>query len=93
MIEIFGTIAMVLAVAGVVLNNHRYRWCFVVWTVSNIITAAIHIRAGIFSMVVRDVIFIVLAWHGWIVWGKTENRFTTKSTENTKKNKKGNKDV
>jgi hypothetical protein len=34
-VEIIGTAATVLAVAGVVLNNRRRRACFAVWLVSN----------------------------------------------------------
>lgn len=67
-IEAIGTLATVLAVAGVVLNAHRRIGCFGLWAVSNSLTLGIHAWAGIWSMVVRDVIFLVLAWYGWRKW-------------------------
>jgi len=70
MIEIFGTIATVLAVTGCVLNNRGARVCFLLWLVSNIICAVLHSGAGLWSLVVRDVLFSVLAVEGWIKWGK-----------------------
>ena len=70
MIEIFGIISMVLAVAGVVLNNRKARGCFYLWIVSNTICAALHWQAGIYSLVVRDVVFIVLAVEGLWMWSR-----------------------
>ena len=70
MIEIFGTVATVLAVAGVLLNNHRRRECFLIWIVSNAMTFAIHAHAGIASLAVRDAIFLALALDGWNRWRK-----------------------
>ena len=40
MTQLFGWIAMVLAVSGVWMNNHRMRLCFVLWFFSNGISAA-----------------------------------------------------
>jgi len=70
MIEIAGTVATVLAVAGVVFNNRLDRRCFVLWIVSNIICAAVHLQAGIWSLLARDVIFAILAVEGLILWGR-----------------------
>jgi nicotinamide riboside transporter PnuC len=66
--ELFGTIATVIAVVGVVLNNRRLRWCFLLWLVSNSITAIIHVHAGIWSLFARDVLFLLLAVEGWWRW-------------------------
>ncbi len=67
--EIFGLISTALAVVGVIANNRKLRWCFLLWMVSNAITLVIHTRAGIWSLALRDVIFLVLAVEGWIRWG------------------------
>jgi len=72
MIEIIGTISSILAVVGVIANNRRLRWCFLVWIVSNGLCAAIHIYAGIWSLFARDVVFFILAIEGWIIWGKVK---------------------
>ncbi|KKN22334.1 hypothetical protein LCGC14_0916000 [marine sediment metagenome] len=72
MIEIIGVFATILAVTGVLANNRRLRWCFIVWMVSNSLTAGIHAYAGIWSLLVRDVIFLALAVEGWRMWKKKE---------------------
>jgi len=69
-IEVIGTFATVLAVIGVLANNRRLRWCFLVWLVSNTLSAGIHAHAAIWSLFARDVIFIVLAIEGWFRWGR-----------------------
>lgn len=69
-IEIAGIIATIFAVIGVITNNRRLRVCFLLWLVSNGLTGAIHVHAGIWSLVVRDAIFFVLAIEGWIKWGR-----------------------
>ena len=66
-LEIFGVIATALAIIGVVFNNFRCRECFVLWVVSNAITAVIHYRARIYSLLARDVIFLVLAVAGIVL--------------------------
>lgn len=68
MLEILGTIGTVIAIAGVILNNYRMRACFIVWLVSNSMALAVHLIVGPWSFVARDLIFIGLAVHGWIVW-------------------------
>lgn len=70
MIEIIGTVATVLAVIGVLTNNRRLRVCFLIWMLSNLLTGAIHAHAGIWSLLVRDVIFFGLAIEGWVRWGR-----------------------
>jgi len=69
-IELIGTIATIIAVIGVVFNNRRLRICFLLWLVSNGLIGAIHVHTGIWSLVVRDAIFFVLAIEGWIKWGR-----------------------
>ena len=70
MTELIGTIATVLAIAGVLLNNHRLRVCFLVWMVSNALTLGLHLHAGLYSLAVRDAAFLLLAVHGWVKWGR-----------------------
>ena len=72
MIELTGTIATVLAVLGVVLNNRRMRICFAIWLVSNTLSLVIHVDAALWSLAARDAIFIVLAVDGWVRWGKKQ---------------------
>lgn len=68
--DLFGWVATVLAVSGVILNNHRMRVCFVLWFISNGISAALHIGQGMWPLVARDLIFNALAIHGFLLWGR-----------------------
>jgi nicotinamide riboside transporter PnuC len=70
MIELLGTIATILAVIGVVLNNRKLIGCFWLWLISNSITLFIHGQSGIWSLAARDLIFLVLAVEGLIRWRK-----------------------
>ncbi len=70
MIETFGIISTILAVAGVILNNRKLIACFYLWLLSNGITALIHYDAGIYSLFLRDIIFFGLAVEGLWRWRK-----------------------
>lgn len=70
MIEIFGWISTVLAVAGVLLNNNRLIACFWLWLVSNLICAHLHAHVGLWPLYWRDVAFFVLAVVGFYQWRK-----------------------
>lgn len=69
-LEYLGWLVTVVAVTGVILNNRRLRACFILWTFSNAASAAIHLTTGPMALVARDLIFLALAAHGWILWGK-----------------------
>jgi len=81
MIEILSAISAVLAIVGVVANNRRLRWCFLVWIISNATAAFIHIASGLWSLAARDIVFIMLAIEGYYRWGKmityTDEEITT----------------
>lgn len=68
MYEICGIIATILAVAGVILNNRLNIACFYVWLVSNAITLALHVHVGLWSLAIRDAIFLALAVEGLMRW-------------------------
>jgi nicotinamide mononucleotide transporter len=70
LVESISLVATVIAVAGVVLNNHRVRWCFALWLCSNAMSAAVHLDAHLWGMLARDSIFLLLAVHGWWAWGR-----------------------
>jgi nicotinamide riboside transporter PnuC len=68
MIEIIGTITTILAVSGVILNNRRRIECFYLWTASNVLSAVIHYMTDTRSLMIRDLIFLLLAIEGIILW-------------------------
>ncbi len=68
--EIIGTLALILGVLGAVLNNRKLRVCFLIWMVSNTLSAGIHISVGVWSMLIRDIVFFILVVEGWFKWKK-----------------------
>lgn len=72
-IQLLGLVGSAFAIAGVVLNNRMRIECFYLWLVSNSICAVLHGYTGLWSLVVRDVVFLVLAVHGWWQWSKSVN--------------------
>jgi nicotinamide riboside transporter PnuC len=71
-VETLSLVATCIAVAGVVLNNCKLRTCFAVWLVSNALSAVIHLDAHLWGLCARDSIFLLLAVHGWIRWGRSK---------------------
>jgi len=73
---IIGWIASAGAIVGVVLNNYRLRACFLVWLGTNAMSAVLHVRGywlgdgAMLSLAARDLIFMLLAVHGWRAWGR-----------------------
>lgn len=70
MTELIGWAVTVVAVTGVVFNNHKKRACFYLWLASNATSAGLHINARMYSLATRDIIFFGLAIYGLILWSK-----------------------
>ncbi len=70
LIELIGLISGVLAVIGVLLNNHKMIACFPLWLISNAISLGLHVHADMYSLAVRDGIFLILAVHGLWKWSR-----------------------
>ena len=68
--ELIGWVAAAIAIAGVMLNNHRLRLCFVLWLASNALSCGLHLAAGMWALSARDACFFALAIHGFLAWGK-----------------------
>jgi len=76
MIDLFAGFGSLLAIVGVVANNHRLRWCFWLFITSNFIGMVIHGIHGPLPYAARDLVFLCLAVHGWLHWGKRKGPMT-----------------
>lgn len=65
-------ILVVMGVVGVVLNNHKNKWCFAVWGVNSVAWCIIDWYHGIYSQAVLFFIYFLLAVHGWWKWTRDE---------------------
>lgn len=75
MIEIIGVITTVIAVWGVLLNNHHNKRCFILWIFSNTLSLMIHAALMCWSLTIRDAIFLYLAYDGYQKWSKYQQFF------------------
>lgn len=66
--EIAGLVVTIVAVWGVLLNNRLRRSCFILWLMSNGLSALIHAGAGMWSLALRDAIFFGLCIEGLWKW-------------------------
>jgi len=57
--------------------------CFKIWLVSNSLSLALHIAMGVWSLAIRDLIFLLLAIEGIFKW-RTIHHEGTKDTKNKK---------
>ena len=68
--ELSGAIGGTLAIGGVVLNADLNKKCFILWIVSNSIFAVLHWRKKMYTTVIRDVVFLGLAFFGIWTWAQ-----------------------
>jgi len=80
-LELMGWISTAIAIAGVVMNNRRSRWCFALWLISNSISLTIHVAVGVWSLAARDLAFWALAWHGFYAWTAAKTAEAAKEGE------------
>jgi nicotinamide riboside transporter PnuC len=67
-LETFGVITTILAIVGVYYNNRLNRKCFYFWIVSNLISCALHCITGLWSLAIRDAVFLAMAFEGLRKW-------------------------
>ncbi len=74
MIETIGFISSVLAVIGVLLNNRKMISCFYFWLISNLLSCYLHLRPELWPLVLRDIVFFILAIEGLKKWCNSEKK-------------------
>lgn len=75
MLEIIGIVTTIIAVSGVLLNNHHDKRCFILWIFSNALSLIIHAALMCWSLTIRDAIFLYLAFDGYQKWTKYQQFF------------------
>ena len=62
-----------VSLIGTVLNVKKIKYCFYIWTVSNILWLAYDIYTGLYSRAVLDAVHLAFAIWGIIVWNKKKD--------------------
>ena len=74
-IGIMSFVALVLSLAGNALINLRKRIGFFVWILSNVAWIAVNMMGTPnWSQIAMFVVYVVFNVHGWIKWGKIEEK-------------------
>jgi len=66
--EIISFIASGIAITGVILNNRMSITGFKFWWISNLMSAFLHCQPGLYSLMIRDLVFFLLAVVGFVKW-------------------------
>lgn len=67
-LEFIGLLSTGLAIYGVWLNNNKKIMCFYIWLISNFLTLCIHLYLNVWTLSIRDIIFLLLAIDGIKRW-------------------------
>jgi len=59
-----------VSLIGTVLNVKKIKYCFYIWTVSNILWLAYDLYTGLYSRAVLDAVHLAMAIWGIIAWNK-----------------------
>ena len=74
-IDVMSFVALVLSLAGNALINFRKRIGFFVWILSNVAWIAVNMMGTPnWSQIAMFVVYTALNAHGWIKWGKIEEK-------------------
>lgn len=68
--NLFTWIATVVALIGTILNCKKIKWCFYLWTATNIMWLVWDIKNGTISRAVLDFVQLALAIYGIYEWSK-----------------------
>ena len=74
-IDVMSFVALVLSLAGNALINFRKRIGFFVWILSNVAWIAVNMMGTPnWSQIAMFVVYVVFNVHGWMKWGKIEEK-------------------
>ena len=68
--NLFTWIATAVALIGTILNCKKIKWCFYLWTATNIMWLVWDIKNGTISRAVLDLVQLALAIYGIFEWSK-----------------------
>lgn len=64
----------VISLIGTVLNVKKIKYCFYIWTVSNILWLTYDLYIGLYSRALLDVVHLGLALWGIYAWRKEDDK-------------------
>jgi len=74
MFELFKWLIAVLSLVGVVLNIHKRRECFYIWSFTNAAWASVDLYHGIWSQAFLQAVYFGLAIWGIVAWRQRDTQ-------------------
>lgn len=74
MIEIFTWPLAVLTIVGVVFNIRKHRFCFVIWSVTNVFWVIYNYSIGAYAQAAVFGVYFGLAIWGIVRWGRDQGK-------------------
>lgn len=71
---IYGWIVTIICLVGTVLNVKKIRFCFILWTIGNLLWLALDLYNHLYSRALLDIIQLILAVWGYIAWKNEKNK-------------------
>lgn len=71
---IYGWIVTIICLVGTVLNVKKIRFCFILWTIGNLLWLALDLYNYLYSRALLDIIQLLLAVWGYIAWKNEKNK-------------------
>ena len=86
MFEIISWMVTGFSILGTILNIYKNKWCFIIWTATNISWIAINLVLGMYPQVVLFSVYTATSIWGMIAWFKGEKCQKDKPTVSITKN-------
>lgn len=66
--DLLSWIIAIFSLAGVILNTHKNKWCFVIWIFTNGFWCVFDLCKGLYSQSLLFFIYFCLAIYGFFKW-------------------------
>jgi nicotinamide riboside transporter PnuC len=71
---IYGWIVTIICLVGTILNVKKIQFCFILWTIGNLLWLILDMYNKVYSRSLLDIIQLILAVWGYIAWKKESNK-------------------
>ena len=71
---IYGWIVTLICLVGTILNVKKIQFCFILWTIGNLLWLILDMYNRVYSRSLLDIIQLILAVWGYIAWKKESNK-------------------
>jgi nicotinamide riboside transporter PnuC len=76
LLQILSIIALLLSITGNILINHKKKFGFIIWIISNVFWITINFRSTPnYPQVLMYVVYVFINWDGFIKWKRPKKEY------------------